>query len=128
MRRVIAVVGGLLLVAGISSAYSQEPRMGGTLVVATTSDTPDLDIQKYMNSSQHNALLPLFDGLVAKDWTAAAEFPPIIAGLATSWSVSDDGKIYTFVLRQGVKFHDGTPFNAEAANFNFQRMTNEQHP
>ena len=40
-----------------------------------------------------------------------------------SWSVSDDGKTYTFKLRQGVKFHDGTPFNAEAADFNFKRMT-----
>ena len=83
---------------------------------------------KNTSSSQHNALLPLFNGLVEKDWTADAEFPPIVPGLATSWSVSDDGKTYTFKLRQGVKFHDGSPFNAEAANFNFQRMTDPKHP
>ena len=47
---------------------------GGTLVVATTNDTPDLDIQKYINSSQHNALMPLFNGLVEKDWTADEPF------------------------------------------------------
>ena len=118
----------LLLLSVAGAAEAQEPTKGGTLIVATTNDTPDLDIQKYISSSQHNALLPLFNGLVEKDWTADAEYPPITPGLATSWSVSPDGKDYTFKLRQGVKFHDGTPFNAEAANFNFQRMTNPQHP
>ncbi len=54
---------------------AEEPKTGGTLIVATTNDTPDLDIQKYPASSQHNALLPLYDGLVEKDWTADADFP-----------------------------------------------------
>ncbi|MGI9331907.1 MAG: ABC transporter substrate-binding protein [Gammaproteobacteria bacterium] len=104
-----------------------QPRTGGTLVVATTNDTPDLDIQKYISSSQHNALMPLFNGLVEKDWTADEAFHPIVPALATEWSVSEDGKTYTFKLREGVKFHDGTPFNAEAVHFNFQRMTDESH-
>jgi peptide/nickel transport system substrate-binding protein len=42
-------------------------------------------------------------------------------GLATKWDVSDDGLTYTFTLREGVKFHDGTDFNAEAVVFNFNR-------
>lgn len=126
--KLIAVLAAAAGLATASPAWAaDEPKLGGTLIVATTNDTPDLDIQKYLSSSQHNALLPLFDGLVQKDWTADADFPPIIPGLAESWSVSDDGKTYTFILRKGVKFHDGTPFNAEAANFNFQRMTNPQH-
>lgn len=41
--------------------------------------------------------------------------------LATSWTVSDDRKVYTFKLRKGVKFHDGTPLDAEAAKFNLDR-------
>jgi peptide/nickel transport system substrate-binding protein len=120
------MLGVALLAAGAASA--EEPKTGGVLVVATTNDTPDLDIQKYPASSQHNALLPLFDGLVEKDWTADADFPPIIPGLATEWSVSEDGMTYTFKLRQGVKFHDGTPFNAAAADFNFKRMTDPNNP
>ncbi|CAH2406137.1 ABC transporter substrate-binding protein [Mesorhizobium escarrei] len=127
-RKVKALLGALLLFPLGNFAEAQEPKFGGTLIVATTNDTPDLDIQKYTSSSQHNALLPIFDGLVEKDWTADADFPPIVPGLATSWSASADGKTYTFKLREGVKFHDGTPFNAEAANFNFQRMTNKEHP
>ncbi|MFW5696044.1 MAG: ABC transporter substrate-binding protein, partial [Alkalispirochaeta sp.] len=48
--------------------------------------------------------------------------------LATDWEISEDGTVYTFELRQGVTFHDGTPFNAEAVKFNFDRMLDESHP
>jgi MarR-like DNA-binding transcriptional regulator SgrR of sgrS sRNA len=44
------------------------------------------------------------------------------------WEVSEDGTEYTFTLREGVTFHDGTPFDAEAVKFNFDRMLNEDHP
>ena len=43
--------------------------------------------------------------------------------LAKSWKVSDDGLEYTFELQEGVKFHDGTDFNAEAVKFNVERNT-----
>ncbi|WAA12244.1 ABC transporter substrate-binding protein [Fervidibacillus halotolerans] len=45
-------------------------------------------------------------------------------GLAVDWNVSDDGLVYTFQLREGVKFHDGTDFNAEAVVVNFERWKN----
>ncbi|MGI0485961.1 ABC transporter substrate-binding protein [Pantanalinema rosaneae CENA516] len=48
--------------------------------------------------------------------------------LATEWSVSSDGKTWTFKLRQGVNFHDGTPFNAEAVKFNVERWWDANHP
>jgi len=48
--------------------------------------------------------------------------------LATRWSVSPDGKTWTFDLRQGVQFHDGTPFNAEAVQFNVERWWDPNHP
>jgi peptide/nickel transport system substrate-binding protein len=51
--------------------------------------------------------------------TAAGEFAP---GLAESWTISDDGKEYTLKLRQDVTFHDGTPLNAEAVKFTFDRI------
>lgn len=49
-------------------------------------------------------------------------------GLAESWKTSADGKTWTFKIRQGVKFHDGTPLDAEAVVFNFQRWMDEKHP
>lgn len=45
-------------------------------------------------------------------------------GLATAWTVSEDGKTWTFKLRDGVKFHDGSEFNAEAVKFNIERWWN----
>lgn len=51
--------------------------------------------------------------------TAAGKFAP---GLAESWSISEDGKEYTLKLRKDVTFHDGTPFNAEAVKFTFDRI------
>ena len=124
----LGIVLGIAAFGAATAAPAAEPTTGGTLVVATTNDTPDLDIQKYISSSQHNALLPIFNGLVEKDWTADEAFHPIVPGLAESWSVSEDGRIYTFKLRHGVTFHDGSPFNAAAAHFNFQRLTDESHP
>jgi peptide/nickel transport system substrate-binding protein len=59
----------------------------------------------------------IYDPLVQLDASLA-----IVPGLAESWTISDDQITYTFVLRQGVKFHDGTDFNADAVKANFDRM------
>lgn len=48
--------------------------------------------------------------------------------LATSWSVSADGKVWTFKLRPGVKFHDGTNFDAQAVKFNVERWWDAKNP
>ncbi|MGB8971788.1 MAG: ABC transporter substrate-binding protein, partial [Pseudomonas capeferrum] len=58
----------------------------------------------------------------------------VIPGLATKWEVSDDGKAYTFHLREGVKFHTtdyfkpSRPFNADDVLFTFNRMLDKDHP
>jgi peptide/nickel transport system substrate-binding protein len=66
----------------------------------------------------------IFEGLV--DYVpGTADIQPC---LATSWDISPDGKLFTFYLRQGVKFHDGTDFNADAVVFSFERQYNTSHP
>ncbi len=52
----------------------------------------------------------------------------LIPALATSWSANADATVWTFELRQGVKFHDGTPFNAEAVKFNLDRWNDPNDP
>lgn len=62
-----------------------------------------------------------YEGLVKYRGSNRPEDWSIIGNLATEWEISEDGKHYTFYLRQGVKFHDGTPFNASAVKFSFER-------
>jgi ABC-type transport system substrate-binding protein len=59
----------------------------------------------------------IFESLVQLDPSGAAK--PL---LATSWTTSPDGKVWTFKLRDGVKFHDGTPFDADAVKFSLDRV------
>ena len=64
-----------------------------------------------------NALLrPMFEGLTDRDTNQQ-----IVPKLATEWTSDEAGLVWTFKLREGVVFHDGTPFNAEAAAYNFNR-------
>src|SRR5207245_7573026 len=54
--------------------------------------------------------------------------PQMLPGLAESWTISKDGLQYTFKLRRGITFHDGTPLNAEAVKFSIERQINPNHP
>jgi peptide/nickel transport system substrate-binding protein len=65
-----------------------------------------------------------FDGLVRYDGNTLKVAP----GLAESWATSEDGLTWTFKLRPGVKFHDGTPVNADAVVFSFERQRDPNHP
>ena len=112
------------LMAGQATAQD-EPKMGGTLVVGAETElgTRDPAVSESGAAARVNRLV--FEGLVGRDYyvdTKGAP-PPIVPLLATEWTVSDDGLTYTFKLREGVKFHDGTPFNADAVVFNVRRVS-----
>ncbi|HDQ74234.1 MAG TPA: ABC transporter substrate-binding protein [Chloroflexi bacterium] len=78
-------------------------------------------IDPHLNASSELGipLTSVYDTLVYRD-PQTDEFVP---GLAERWDISDNGRIYTFHLRQDVTFHDDTPFNAEAVHFNLARIT-----
>ena len=90
---------------------------GGQVVLGTNKFPSGMDPHREVAWEILYVLSAVYDTLVYQN--EAGEFVP---GLATSWDVSDDGQTYTFQLREGVTFHDGTPFNAEAAKYNFDRM------
>ena len=69
------------------------------------------------DTSAETAAAAIFDTLTALDDKGQPQ-----PKLALSWTHSDDFKTWTFKLRPGVKFHDGTPFNAEAVKANFDRQ------
>jgi peptide/nickel transport system substrate-binding protein len=95
------------------------PKYGGTLTwgqkPACCEDTMDQD--KSNNTQCRWNGRHVLETLTVVDPATGTIRP----GLATSWEISEDGLEITFKLRQGVKFHDGTPFNAEAVKFNFYR-------
>ncbi len=88
----------------------------GTLLVALEAEPPELDPNLSSAYVDRQVMASLYDKLV--DINQQGEIVPM---LAESYEVSDDGTVYTFELRRGIKFHDGTPFNAEAAKFNLDR-------
>ena len=104
----------LILLFGISNINAQEK----TLVFGRASDYI-MDPAVIGDDESLQTVFTLYDQLVTRD--DDLNIKPL---LATSWEVSEDYKTYTFYLRKGVKFHDGTPFNAEAVKFSFDRMTN----
>jgi peptide/nickel transport system substrate-binding protein len=93
---------------------------GGTLVFASSADPVALDGILVSDGESSRAIEQMFETLVfLKPGTTDVE-----PGLAESWDSSSDGKTWTFHLRQGVKFQDGTDFNADAVCFNFNRWYN----
>lgn len=87
---------------------------GDTLKVAIAAETGDLDLLQ--NVSALSAYTIVFDGLIHYGRTGE-----LVPGLATKWTVADDGKSIAFDLREGVQFSDGTPFDADAAEWNLKR-------
>jgi peptide/nickel transport system substrate-binding protein len=71
---------------------------------------------------------PIFEGLVLWDLTRTDQLATLRPGLAEKWEQTEDGKTWIFHLRHGVKFHDGTDFNADAVIFNLDRYFNSNSP
>lgn len=119
------------LLAGVAAVSAVGlPRVGwaetpqDVLVIGHVAELQTLDPAQAVTISDFRILCNIYDSLLHyKDGSLEVE-----PGLAESWTVSDDGKTYTFKLRQGVKFHDGTDFNADAVKFNFDRVTDANHP
>src|SRR5215813_15253303 len=112
------VIGGLAL-AG--EALGAGPKRGGTLTVVHGVDISNFDVQAapgyesvWINMNIHNSLLTLDKDLQP------------VPDLAQRWEVSPDGLTYTFYLREGVQFHDGTELDAQAVKWNFEYMMDPQ--
>src|SRR5437899_6294679 len=113
----------IFLVAGFGVALLAAPayaqKQGGSITVGLEADIPGFDPLKVgvFDTAAETAAAAIFDTLVYLDDKGKVQ-----PKLALSWEPSEDFKIWTFKLRPGVKFHDGTPFNAEAVKANFDRQ------
>jgi peptide/nickel transport system substrate-binding protein len=114
----------LVLVAGCGGDDGGGGGGGGELVFATSADPVVLDGALVSDGESLRALDQMFEGLV----TLKQGGTEVVPGLAESWEANDAGTAWTFHLRDGVKFHDGTDFNADAVCFNFNRWYNFKGP
>ena len=112
---VVAVVASVL-----ASGALGKSRAAGTLVFGTTADPVVLDGALISDGESGRVVIQIYEGLVGLKPGGTVVVPK----LATSWKASKDGLTWTFQLRKGVKFTDGTPFNAAAVCYNFNRWYN----
>lgn len=94
------------------------------LVVAYSNEPSTFDPNQLFDTGTWRWNYMMYETLIE----AREDSTEFIPRLAESWEISDDGLQYTFALRQGVTFHDGTPFNADAVVFTIKRQTDANHP
>lgn len=113
-----------LIVLLVSGAVMAEGKYGGTFIFGRGGDSVGLDPIQVTDGESFKVTQQIFDTIV--------QYRPgtteVIPGLAKSWEVSEDGKTWTFYLRDNAYFHDGNPVNAEAIKWNFDRWRLKDHP
>jgi glutathione transport system substrate-binding protein len=115
----LLLLGGVLVALGVSS-----PALAGerVITIAQYADAVSLDPQHTNDNASYSVEKPMLEGLIGFN-----EKMEQIPQLAEKWDASADARVYTFYLRKGVKFHDGTPFNAAAVKANFDRVRNPEN-
>jgi peptide/nickel transport system substrate-binding protein len=132
-RGKLGVLALLVALGLLAAACSTEDSGGGggeegdgggeateTLAFGTSADPIVLDGALVSDGESLRAIDQMFEGLV----TLEPGGTEVVPGLATDWEISEDGLSYTFNLQEGVTFHDGEEFNAEAVCYNFDRWYN----
>lgn len=124
MKRWLGYVGIILITLLLVTPTSSFAKVyGGTVIYAAGADPDNLDPANAESNPAEAMNRMMYENLAKFD-----EKLRIVPGLATKWEQSKDGMTWTFFLRKGVKFHDGTSFNAEAVKIFVERMIGPEKP
>lgn len=122
MKKLALLILMLALIVPIYGVAAETPQSGGHLILCVGDEPPGLDPTSSASAAIDRVVYAnIMEGLVKVDRNG--QFVP---GLATKWEASPDGKVYTFHLREGVRFHNGEPFNAQVAKWNLERSAAEE--
>src|SRR3990172_9686466 len=112
----------LLSVAALATAgaiAAEAPKTGGVLRFAVSAEPPNYDCHANTSFAFIHPVRPHYSTLLKFD---TAKYPAIKGDLAESWTVSKDGLTYTFGLRKGVNFHDGSALSSEDIKATYERL------
>ena len=101
-----------------SQSQAGSPVYGGSIVVGIQQDVDSLDPHKATAAGTKEILFNIFEGLVKPD-----ENGDLMNALASDYTISEDGLVYTFTLREGVKFHNGNTVTAQDVKYSLDRAS-----
>src|SRR5262245_34141720 len=115
----LVVLTGLLMAAAPAAAQGETPRRGGVLLAAIAADAPSLDPHQESTFATIELVAPLYSTLLQFD---PLSYPKILGDAATEWKIAPDGLTYTFKIRPGIKFHDGSPLTASYVKATYDKI------
>ena len=98
---------------------AETPRRGGVLLAVIGADPPSLDPHQESTFANIQLVAPLYSTLIQID---PYHFPKIIGDVASEWKITPDGLTYTFKIRQGIRFHDGSPLTAADVKATYDKI------
>jgi peptide/nickel transport system substrate-binding protein len=119
---VLGLIWSLIVTSCASSPSAREEET--EFIFAQAADATKMDPADVTDGESIRVCSQLYDGLVKFSPGTTSVEP----NLATGWTTSEDGLVWEFTLREDVKFHDGTPFNADAVVYNVERQFDPTHP
>ena len=122
LRRRLALaflVGSLIVQAPAAAQTTETPRRGGVLLAAIAADAPSLDPHQEQTFATMQMVAPLYSTLLQID---PYGYPKVIGDAASEWKISPDGLTYTFKIRPGIRFHDGSPLTAADIKASYDKI------
>jgi len=113
------LVVGTIVVTPAAAPAAETPRRGGILLAVIAAEPPSLDPHQESTFANIQLVAPFYSLLLQFD---PLNFSKIIGDLATEWKISPDGRTYTFKIRQGVRFHDGSPLTAADVKASYDKI------
>src|SRR6202795_3719940 len=120
----IARIVTLALMLSLTAVSVSAQTARDVVVIGMEAEPPGLDPGQALGLHTLRVTHEMFETLV----TTPDDSTEIVPGLAESWQMSADGLAWTFKLRRGVRFHDGTPLDAAAVKWSFDRVIDPTHP
>src|SRR5499427_8751443 len=120
--RLIVLALAVVVASAVTTLNAAEtPRRGGVLLAAIGADAPSLDSHQESTFATLQLVAPCYSTLLQTD---PYGYPKIIGDAASEWKISADGLTYTFKIRPGIKFHDGSPLTSVDVKATYDKIVN----